>query len=32
VGIIERIVAVSVRALAGGEVKIADKVGAQRAR
>jgi hypothetical protein len=31
-GIIDRIVAVSVMALTGGEIKIADKVGVQRAR
>jgi hypothetical protein len=31
-GIIDRIVAVSVRALMGGEAKIPDKVSVQRAR
>jgi hypothetical protein len=31
-GIIDRIVAVSAMALAGGEARIADKVGAQRGR
>jgi hypothetical protein len=31
-GIIDRIVALSVMALTGGEAKIAEKVGAQRAR